>query len=188
MRHLGNETLSVHALRLDPSLQMCLGTNNPQIRRLFKILLVRNYRENALKLIWGLLKHVWILSCARHSHWPPVRGAQAAFLYFDIGHQNVIFSRTMHLIRIKFGVRHHGNEALSCCAPLLDLPPEKRLGNNFTSKSGIFLKKSSRQNLHGRTRWNYYRGFWGISRWKIMLGMANGLRSGGLRGRPLFWQ
>ena len=59
--------------------------------------------------------------------------------YFGNRHLSVFFSRTMHPIRIKFGMRHQGNEALSRCAPFLDPPLPKGL-EHFTSEIGIFEK------------------------------------------------
>ena len=63
-----------------------------------------------------------MLSCARHADWPPVIGAQGVLNYFGNGQINVLFSQSTRLIRIKFGMRKQGNEALSvCCLEALSL-------------------------------------------------------------------
>ena len=86
-----------------------------------------------------------MLSCARHGHWPLVRGAQGASPDFGNGHQNVFVYQTIRLIRTKFGRRHQGDEALLGFAPLLDPPLPKVLGGNRTPNpafcSKIFLLK-----------------------------------------------
>ena len=79
-------------------------------------------------------------SCARHGDWPPVREAQGASPYFGIRHQNVSFCRTIRPIRIKFGIEHQGNKALSCYAPLLDPPFQSGWGTMLTPKSSIIFK------------------------------------------------
>ena len=70
----------------------------------------------------------------------PVRGAQVSSPYFGIGHLSVLFFRTIRPIRIKFDMRHQGNQALSCCAPLPDPHLQRNWGTILTSKYGIFFK------------------------------------------------
>ena len=69
-----------------------------------------------------------MLSFAWHAAWPPVKRAQGALNYFGNGHKNV-FSQTTRLIRIKFGMKHQGSEALSVSAHRLDPPLQWGWGN-----------------------------------------------------------
>ena len=70
---------------------------------------------NALNLIWGLLEHFQMLDCPLHDVWLLVKGVP----YFAKGHQSTCS------FRVQFGMRHQGNDASSCCTPLLD-PPLQR--------------------------------------------------------------
>ena len=63
---------------------------------------------------------------------PDIWGAQGASPYLAMD------TRTLRLIRIKFGIKNRGNEALPGCAHLLDPPFPKGLGDN--PESGILFK------------------------------------------------
>ena len=58
----------------------------------------------------------------------PDNGELGGVTHLGNGHQNVFPYRTIRLVRIMFGMRHQGNEALSGCVPLLDPPLPEGLG------------------------------------------------------------
>ena len=82
-----------------------------------------------------------MLSCARHGDWLPVRGAQGASPYFGYGHINILFSQTSSPIRIKSGMRHQDNKALSGCAHFPDPLCPKELGDNRPPNPAFLRKK-----------------------------------------------
>ena len=65
-------------------------------------------------------------------------------------HKNIFSSESTGPIRTKFGMTHQGNEALSVCAPRLDPPLQRVLGDelppNPTFSLKIFLSETAGPN------------------------------------------
>ena len=53
------------------------GQITPKSVFYLKISLSETTEPNVVKIIWGVLGHVWMISCARHGDWPPVRSPQS---------------------------------------------------------------------------------------------------------------
>ena len=120
MKHQSNEALSGCASRLDPHHPKGLGVQitpkSPKSGIFFKNLLV-NYRAECIKITMKVsgacldvkLCPAWRLALGKGE------GAQGASPYFSHGHKNFLFSQTTRPIRINFGIRYQGSEALSEC-------------------------------------------------------------------------
>ena len=136
MWYRGNKTLWSCALHPDPlSVRGIRNYQPPNPVLSSKIFLSEATVPNTLKLIWGLLEHVWMLRFARHGDWSPVRGAPGAFPYFGDRHTTRLPVRfESNLVSGIRAIRH--------CQIVLPvwIRPLQRFGEQLTPKSGILLK------------------------------------------------